>query len=184
MPHKQDRSPPLNSSRRCSPQSRLISHMPSMLKRWKHTGAPPAPWWCSAGWPSPQAAGACPEEEEERQGGKATNHEVSGSGHMIVHCVKARQIFAPRGSGDAVSRFVTWAVASLSMPVRCLTKEMEGRVTSGGSCETLQHPSGQTHFAGGLECDANAALFPLGCKAMLGKCANLRHGHDKVKVKG
>lgn len=42
-----------------------------------------------------------------RLGGKATNHEVSGLGHMIVHCVKARQIFAPRGSGDAVSRFVT-----------------------------------------------------------------------------
>lgn len=41
------------------------------------------------------------------RGGKATNHEVSGSGHMIVHCVKARQIFAPRCSGDAVSRFVT-----------------------------------------------------------------------------
>lgn len=100
-------------------------------------------------------------------GGKATNHEVSGLGHMIVHCVKARQIFAPWGSGDAVSRFVTWAVASLSMPVYRLTKEMEGRVTSGGSCETLQHPSGQTHSAGGLECDVSTALFPLGHKALL-----------------
>ncbi len=165
----------------CSPQSRL---MPSMLKRWNCTGALRAPWWCSAGWPSPRAAGACPAEEGVKLGGKATNHEVSGLGHMIVHCVKARQIFAPRGSGDAVSRFVTWAVASLSMPVRRLTKEMEGRVTSGGSSETLQQPSGQTHSAGGLECDVSAALFPLEYKAMLQNCVELKDGHDKVKGKG
>lgn len=63
--------PPFHSSssgRRCSPQSRLISHMPSMLKRWNHTDALRAPWWCSAGWPSPRAAGACPAEEGVKQG--------------------------------------------------------------------------------------------------------------------
>lgn len=70
------------------------------------------------------------------------------------------------------------------MPVRRLTKEMEGRVTSGGSCETLQHPSGQAHSAGGLESDVSTALFPSEYKAMLEKCVNLKDGHDKVKVKG
>ncbi len=70
------------------------------------------------------------------------------------------------------------------MPVHRLTKEMEGRVTSGGSSETLQQPSGQTHSAGGLECDVSAALFPLEYKAMLQNCVELKDGHDKVKGKG
>lgn len=56
-------------------------------------------------------------------------------------------------------------------------------MTSGGSCETLQHPSGQTHSAGGLECDVSNALFPLGYKALLEKCVNLKDVHEKVKVK-